>query len=51
MNPVVDQHDNFFLYIKNNSNLIGQKDITVSLLADEIPLTLILIIKLEIMLT
>ena len=47
MNPVVDQHDNFFLNIKNSSDLPGQKDVAVSFLADEIHLNLLLIIKLK----
>ena len=35
MNPVVEQHNNFLMYIKNKSKLLVQKDITVSLLIDE----------------
>ena len=39
MNLVVEQHkNNFFMYIKNKFKLLVQKDITVSLLIDEIHL-------------
>ena len=40
MNPVVEQHNNnnFLMYIKNKFKLLVQKDITVSLLIDEIHL-------------
>ena len=39
MNPAVEQHDNnFLMYIKNKFKLLVQKDITVSLLVDEIHL-------------
>ena len=39
MNPVVEQHNNNFLvYIKNKFKLLVRKDITVSLLIDEIHL-------------
>ena len=39
MNPVVEQHKtNFLMYIRNKFRLISQKDITVSLLVDEIHL-------------
>ena len=40
MNPVFEQHNNFLMYIKNKFKLLGQKDITVSLLIDEIHLKL-----------
>ena len=37
INPVVEQHkNNFLMYIKNKFKLLVQKDITVSLLIDEI---------------
>ena len=38
MNPVVEQHNNFLMFIKNKFKLLVQKDIKVSLLIDEIHL-------------
>ena len=38
MNPLIEQHNNFLLYIKNKFQLLVQNDTTVSLLVDEIHL-------------
>ena len=36
MNPVIEQHDNFLMYIKNKFKLLVQQDTIVSLLVDKI---------------
>ena len=38
MNLLIAQHNNFLVYIKNRFKLLVQKDISVSLLVDEIHL-------------
>ena len=36
INPLIEQHDNFLMYIKNRFKLLVQKDTIVSLFVDEI---------------
>ena len=38
MNPLIEQHNNFLMYINNKFNLQEQKDTAVSLLVDKIHL-------------
>ena len=38
MNPLIEQHNNFLMYIKNKCKLLVQHDTKVSLLVDEIHL-------------